>query len=303
MAAETEHHTQYDHFRLSALKDKAIRLVFRPLVKAEFGNEDAVPDETTALVAIEQYLESLTEKEEDGIWHYGVTATVEAMLGRLDWGRDDPIAMFKKPDDPSLEADPRFSEYAFLRYLGCQIVENAVFTGDIICVAQDGGNFAAIKRHQFSSETEAFELHLPSENNPMNVDGISRFWCDCLGADHLWFAFWTDLRETFARQGLDFESLLVELDNSNIEESPPENKSRRGYEKEDEPFVQLAIKMIDNDEARNAHDAVGQIASDRWREVNSNAESFEKAVAGGGSYGSKSRRLENRVNARLKKAD
>jgi hypothetical protein len=74
------------------------------------------------------------------------------------------------------------------------------------------------------------------------------------------------------------------------------NRSRRGFEAKDEPFVEFAIELLKSERANNPNDAMRMIEDRLWKEIAPDAESFEKAVAGGGQYDSKRRRLYDQVN-------
>jgi hypothetical protein len=78
------------------------------------------------------------------------------------------------------------------------------------------------------------------------------------------------------------------------------NRSRRGFEAKDEPFVELAIKLLKSGSARNPNDAMLMIEDRLWKEIAPKKDTFEDAVAGGGEYPSKRHRLYNQVNKRWK---
>ena len=78
------------------------------------------------------------------------------------------------------------------------------------------------------------------------------------------------------------------------------NRSRRGFEAKDEPFVELAIELLKSERANNPNDVMRMIEDRLWKEIAPDAKSFEKAVAGGGESSSKRHRLYKQVNRRWK---
>jgi hypothetical protein len=78
------------------------------------------------------------------------------------------------------------------------------------------------------------------------------------------------------------------------------NRSRRGFEAKDEPFVEFAIELLKSGSARNPHDAMRMIEGGLWKEIAPDAETLDDAVDGGGEYPSKRHRLYNQVNKRWK---
>ncbi|UWR12419.1 hypothetical protein [Sulfitobacter mediterraneus] len=97
----------------------------------------------------------------------------------------------------------------------------------------------------------------------------------------------------------DFGTVCVVSGSVENQETNPQkdNHSRVGFGDEDRPFVQLALRVLESGRAKNANRAVVLIESGLWKEVEPEAGSFEAAVAGNGTYGSKRTRLYKQVNA------
>ena len=93
-----------------------------------------------------------------------------------------------------------------------------------------------------------------------------------------------------------FDALEVAIEK---QEAPPPKRTshtRRGFADEDRPFVELAMRLLEDGRAKNANEAIGLIENGLWKEISPEERSFHAAVAGGGNYESKRSRLYGQVN-------
>jgi hypothetical protein len=268
----------------------AFRLVLQPLVKHLSIFKRKI-DPEKLLRAVDGYIGAVESLETNNKWFVGFEATIEGLFDQLpEWSKGSPDS-FDVPEGDSVAGDPRFSEKAYLYYVMGQFVKKAVAKQFIYCVAQNGSRFSIIAAREFSGDEEDEGFPLPAELDPVPIERFTEHWCEQLGADRLWFALAFDLESDF-RDLLSTDSLIAELETN----AKKGRGSRRGFEAKDEPFVEFAIELLKSERANNPNDAMRMIEDRLWKEIAPDAESFEKAVAGGGQYDSKRRRLYDQVN-------
>jgi hypothetical protein len=281
---------KYDYFLLKAQQKKAFRLVLQPLVKHLSIFKRKI-DPEKLLRAVDGYIGAVESLETNNKWFDGFEATVEGLFDQLPERSKGSPDSFDEPEGDSVAGDPRFSEKAYLYYVMGQFVEKAVAKQFIYCVAQNGSRFSIIAAREFSGDEEDEGFPLPAELDPVPIERFTEHWCEQLGADRLWFALAFDLESDF-RDILSTEDLIAE-EETNAKKG---RGSGRGFEAKDEPFVEFAIELLNSERANNPNDAMRMIEDRLWKEIAPDAESFEKAVAGGGHYDSKRQRLYNQVN-------
>ena len=284
---------EYDHFLLAAQQEKALRLVLKPIVQHYFDppHGRSVGEISSTM---REYLKSRPVIDGNLNWHQGFEMVVEALLGRVPQPNEAAVAQFPRPARTDIALDPRYSEYAILRYFACQIVQHAVSTQDIICLAQNGDIFGRISPDRLKDSESETLLVLPAENDPCPVSKINAHWCEELAADQLWFAFLTDLEADPETE------ISVRTGNEN-EKMPKRLGTKSGYSSRDKPFVDRAIQLLESGQTGNANEAVTLLANSEWKNVSPDAASFEKAIAGHGTFESKKKRLYNQVRERLKR--
>ncbi|MGJ8589399.1 MAG: hypothetical protein ACSHXW_14705 [Yoonia sp.] len=282
----------YDHFLLNGQRQKAIRLVLRPLVDhlPEFTPEI---DREKLLRAVSDEIDAVESLEDKSRWFDGFETIVEGLFDRLPERSKGSPQLFDEPEGDNIAGDPRFSERAFLNYIMGQFVEKAVAKQLILCAAQNGRQFSIIMPSEFSHCEEVEGFRLPAELDPFPIERFTQHWCEELGAERLWFAFSFELEN-------DLKDILStdSLSSGEATNTQKSGDTRRGFDVEDEPFVELAIDLLKAGRAKNPNDAMRMIEDGLWKEVIPEAGSFMAAVAGPASYDSKRMRLYRRVRSR-----
>lgn len=283
--------TEYDYFYLDAQRKLAKRLILKPLVEhldkqpRRLGFEelfrllDGKLTDSSALAADEKWFDSF-EAAADGL----LSRTPEPWTGG--------VAEFPEPDEEIYVGDPRFSKRAFLLYLLGRLIEASLRKGLMTCVAQNGSLLAAVSPAEFGNEDDEEVLILPAGLDPFPIQKFTAHWCEALGADRLWLALSQELEESLAEEAAsEFSS------SSDLAGVGREHQSRKGYDDEDQPYVDLVCELLDQDNAKNPNHAVQMLERGLWKTIAPNAISFEQAVSGVGSYDSKRSRIYKKVMA------